>query len=121
MRYETSPGTQGLCPPGWHVPSATEWNTLLAFYNGPGQAGGPMKDLLLANGFDSYQQGFLYNNNSWAFTTGQDAGAMYWTSTASGANRAVARGLNDFNPSVSMYPSLRGNAFSVRCLKDNGN
>ena len=121
MQYSTAEGSQGLCPPGWHIPTAAEWNTLLAFYNGPGQAGGPMKDILLGNGFDSYQQGFLYLNNSWAFTTGPDAGAMYWTSTASGTERAIVRGLNDFNPSISMYPSSRGNAFGVRCLKDNGN
>jgi len=117
-RYQTSPGAQGLCPPGWHIPSAAEWNVLLAILNGPGQAAGPMKDTLLINGFHSYQHGFLYLNNTWAFTTGPDAGAMYWTSTASGTDRAMARGLNIFNPSVSMYPSSRQNAFGVRCLKD---
>jgi len=118
MRYQTSPGAQGLCPPGWHIPSAAEWNVLLNFYPGAGQAGGYLKDSLLVNGFHSYQQGFLYLNNTWAFTTGPDAGAMYWTSTTSGTDRAVARGLNIFNPSVSMYPSLRENAFPVRCLRD---
>jgi len=118
MRYQTSPGSQGLCPPGWHIPSAAEWNVLLAFLNGPGQAAGPMKDTLIVNGFHSYQDGFLYLENTWAFTTGLDAGAMYWTSTASGVDRAVSRGLNNYNPSVSMYPSLRGNAFSVRCCRD---
>jgi len=35
MRYQTTPGAQGLCPPGWHIPTAAEWNTLLAFYSGP--------------------------------------------------------------------------------------
>ncbi|MEI6684368.1 MAG: FISUMP domain-containing protein, partial [Bacteroidota bacterium] len=118
MRYTTAEGAQGLCPPGWHVPSAAEWNTLLAFYSGPGVAGGPMKDTLLLNGFKSYQQGFLYQNNTWAFTSGPAAGAIYWSSTASGGDRAVARGFNDYNPSVSMYPSARANAFPIRCLKD---
>ena len=118
MRYQTSPGTQGLCPPDWHIPSAAEWNVLLNFYPGAGQAGGYLKDSLLVNGFHSYQQGFLYLNNTWAFTSGLDAGAMYWTSTASGTDRAMARGLNIFNPSVSMYPSSRQNAFGVRCMKD---
>ncbi len=118
MRYQTSPGAQGLCPPGWHIPSASEWNVLLNFYPGAGQAGGYLKDSLLVSGFHSYQHGFLYLNNTWAFTSGLDAGAMYWTSTTSGADRAVARGLNIFNPSVSMYPSSRQNAFGVRCLRD---
>jgi len=118
MRYQTSPGSQGLCPPGWHIPSAAEWNVLLSFYSGAGQAGGYLKDSLLISGFHSYQHGFLYLNNTWAFTSGLDAGAMYWTSTASGTDRAVARGLNIFNPSVSMYPSSRQNAFGVRCCKN---
>ena len=118
MRYQTSPGSQGLCPPGWHIPSAAEWNILLSFYSGAGQAGGYLKDSLLVNGFHSYQQGFLYLNNTWAFTTGLDTGAMYWTSSSSGTDRAVARGLNIFNPSVSMYLSSRQNAFGVRCVKD---
>jgi uncharacterized protein (TIGR02145 family) len=118
VRYSPSQGAQGLCPVGWHIPSAVEWNTLLAIYSGPGMAGGYLKDSLLVNGFHSNQQGFPYLNNTWAFTTGLDAGAMYWTSSASGADRAVARGLNNYTPSVSMYPSLRGNAFSVRCCRD---
>jgi uncharacterized protein (TIGR02145 family) len=111
-------GDQGLCPPGWHIPSAAEWNILLSFYSGAGQAGGYLKDSLLVNGFHSYQQGFLYLNNTWAFTSGLDEGSMYWTSTAAGTDRAVVRGLNIFNPSVSMYPSSRQNAFGVRCCKD---
>ncbi|MEI7727697.1 MAG: FISUMP domain-containing protein, partial [Bacteroidota bacterium] len=118
MRYDPTPASQGLCPPGWHVPTSSEWDQLVLFCNGPGQAGGPMKDSLLVNGFQSHQQGFLYLNNTWAFTSGNTAGTMYWTSTASGAARAVARGLNEYNLSVSRYEAARGNAFSVRCLKD---
>jgi uncharacterized protein (TIGR02145 family) len=123
MQYTTAEGTQGLCPPGWHIPTSAEWDQLLAYYDGPGQAASPMKDTLLANGFDSYQTGFQYLNNLWAFTTGNFAGSMYWTSTLSAADaptvsRAVARGLNAYNPSVSRYEAARGDAFNVRCMKD---
>ena len=118
MQYSQQPGIQGLCPPGWHVPTASEWDDLLSFYNGPGQAGGPFKDTLISTGFHSIQQGFLYQNNTWAFTSGLQAGSMYWSSTASGTDRAVARGLNDYNLSVSRYSSLRSNGFGVRCCKD---
>jgi len=118
MKYEDTEGSQGFCPPGWHVPTSTDWNNLLSFYNDAGQAGGPIKDQLMVNGFHSVQQGFLYLNNTWAFLSGFYAGSMYWTSTSSGANRAVARGLNEYHPGVSYYPSSRANAFSVRCLKD---
>jgi uncharacterized protein (TIGR02145 family) len=60
----------------------------------------------------------LYLNNFWAFTSGDPNVAMFWTSTTSGAYRAVARGMNSHNYSVSFYTSLRANAFSVRCVKD---
>jgi uncharacterized protein (TIGR02145 family) len=79
MRYDPVPASQGLCPPGWHVPTSTEWDQLLSFYNGPGLAGGTLKDDLLPNGFQSHQLGFLYLNSTWAFTTGMAAGTMYWT------------------------------------------
>jgi uncharacterized protein (TIGR02145 family) len=120
MQYTTTEGAKGLCPPGWHIPTSAEWDQLLTFYDGPGLAASPMKDTLLTHGFDSYQTGFQYLNNLWAFTTGNFAGSMYWTSTLSGADRAIARGLNEYNPSVSRYSAARGNAFGVRCLKDNG-
>jgi uncharacterized protein (TIGR02145 family) len=118
MRYNPVSASQGLCPPGWHVPASAEWDQLLSFYNGPGQAGGTLKDDLLPNGFQSHQTGLLYLNNTWAFTAGLAAGTMYWTSTASGAERAVARGLNEYNMSVSRYEAARGNGFAARCLKD---
>lgn len=28
MNYSTTPGAQGICPDGWHVPTDTEWMTL---------------------------------------------------------------------------------------------
>ncbi|MEI8049786.1 MAG: FISUMP domain-containing protein [Bacteroidota bacterium] len=118
MRYDPTPASQGFCPPGWHVPTSAEWDQLVLFCNGSGQAGGPMKDTLLVTGFQSHQQGFLYLNNTWAFTAGLTAGAMYWTSTASDTKQAMARGLNEYNPSVSRYEAARGNAFAVRCNKD---
>jgi uncharacterized protein (TIGR02145 family) len=117
MQYNTSAGSQGLCPPGWHIPTSAEWEELIINFNGPGQAGGPMKDTLVS-GIKSHQSGFFYLNNTWAFTSGIDAGSMYWTSTATAYDRAVARGLNEYNPSVSRYFSSRGNSFGVRCMKD---
>ena len=36
----------------------------------------------------------------------------------SNAKITSANGMNDPDPSVSAYPSLRSNAFSVRCIKD---
>jgi len=117
MRYNTAEGSQGLCPPGWHIPTLAEWDNLLAFCKGAGRAAGPLKDSLTAAGFHSMQRGFLYQENSWAFQSGPYAGSMYWTSAVFDPERSVARGMNEATFSVSRYNALRGNAFPVRCLK----
>jgi uncharacterized protein (TIGR02145 family) len=118
MNHAPVSGSQGLCPPGWHVPTSSEWDELTAFFNGPGMAGSQLKDLVLTGSFHSYQGGIYYLNDLWSFTQGPAAGTMYWTSTTSGTDRAVARGLNEYNMSVSRYEAARGNGFGVRCLKD---
>ena len=118
MNYTTSPGGQGLCPPGWHIPTLTEWGTLMGNFFGPGMSGSWLKDFYLANGFDSHQIGLFYQNNTWAYGSGNYSGAMYWTSEAAGSDRASARGINTFNLSVSWYNARRSDAFNVRCLKD---
>jgi hypothetical protein len=64
-------------------------------------------------------RGVLYLNYLWAyFPTETITGSLLWTSTRSG-EKAVTRGLNVINPSVSLYESSRANAFPVRCVKDN--
>jgi uncharacterized protein (TIGR02145 family) len=38
MKYSTSPGTQGICPLGWHIPTLTEFEILKAAVNSDGNA-----------------------------------------------------------------------------------
>ncbi len=33
MQYTTTPGVQGICPAGWHLPTDTEWTTLTDYVN----------------------------------------------------------------------------------------
>ena len=49
VQYNENEQTQGVCPPGWHVPSDREWNLIaprdvpylyLNYYYGPGGPGG---------------------------------------------------------------------------------
>ncbi len=46
-----APPIRGICPPGFHVPSESEWNSLISFLGGEALAGGKMKEA-----------GFLYWN-----------------------------------------------------------
>jgi uncharacterized protein (TIGR02145 family) len=105
---------QGLCPPGWHVPASSEWQSLIDANQGNGIAGGVFQN----GGFNALTMGILYLNDVWAFTASDNLNAtMFWSSTLAG-NNPVARGMNVINPSVSWYESSKANAFPVRCVKD---
>lgn len=114
MQYDGSPANQGLCPPGWHIPTEGEWTTLFNFYSGSAFAGKPLQDSIIA-GFRALTGGVFYMSTSWKFAS---FATLFWSSTAWGATRALSHGMNTYNYSVSFYPSSRANAFPARCLKD---
>jgi uncharacterized protein (TIGR02145 family) len=114
MHFEDINAGQGLCPPGWHVPSETDWNILFAVYISSGFAGSPLK-FDGFSGYNAYLYGTRFINKIWSF----DAFAtMLWSSTSRGPTKAWAHGMNIYNPSVSYYPAYRMNAFQVRCVRD---
>ena len=114
MKFDDTPAGQGLCPSGWHVPTETDWTTLMNYYLGNGRAGRPLQDTII-NGFKALKSGVFYLNSSWSFL---DFATILWSSTSSGQSKAISHGMNLYNFSVSMYPASRGNAFGVRCLRD---
>ncbi len=114
MRYESAPGSQGLCPPGWHVPSESDWNILFNYYDGQSRAGEALMDPFL-NGFKADPDGVLYQNTIWSFA---DFAVLFWSSTPVDATRAWSHGMNGINFSVSSYPAMKADAFPVRCVRD---
>jgi uncharacterized protein (TIGR02145 family) len=112
MRYEDSQGIQGLCPPEWHIPSESEWNVLFNFFMGKGLAGNPIK-FSGYSGFNALLTGTLHMNSSWDYT---GFATFFWTTTSHGLYKSWAHGMNNIDPSVSTYPSLRSNAFVIRCV-----
>ncbi len=114
MKFDDTPAGQGLCPPGWHVPTETDWTTLMNYYLGNGRAGRPLQDTI-TNGFKALRSGVFYLNSSWSFL---DFATILWSSTSAGQSNAISHGMNLYNFSVSLYPASRANAFPVRCLRD---
>jgi len=114
MSYQSTASTQGLCPPTWHVPSESEWNTLFLQYINSGFAGNPLKYTGYAD-FDAYLFGAGHMNREMNWNT---FATMFWTSSSHGSLKAWAHGMNSYDPSVSKYPSYRNNAFQVRCIKN---
>ena len=114
MQYDNTPGDQGFCPPGWHIPADNEWNTLFADYVNSAFAGSPLK-YSGYSGYDAFLSGENYFNNSWVY---KGFSTFFWSSTFRSNTQAWAHGMNAEDPSVSHYPAARINAFAVRCLQD---
>jgi uncharacterized protein (TIGR02145 family) len=114
MLYDETPGDQGFCPPAWHIPTENDWNTLFANWTNNGFAGSPLK-YSGYSGFIALLSGARYINKSWDF---QGFATFFWSSTSHSDTQAWAHGMNDPDPSVSVYPASRTNAFSVRCVHD---
>jgi uncharacterized protein (TIGR02145 family) len=114
MQYDVTPSDQGLCPPGWHLPSENEWNTLFSDYINNGFAGNPLK-YSGYSGFNALLSGVAYFNRSLNF---KGFSTFFWTSTSVSNTQAWAHGMNDLDPSVSTYPSRKANAFSIRCVQN---
>ena len=114
MLFDETLADQGFCPPGWHIPTENDWNILFASYINSGFAGSPLK-YSGYSGFNALLSGARHINKGWDY---QGFATFFWSSASYGSTRAWAHGMNDVNPSVSLYPSSRANAFSVRCVKD---
>ena len=140
MQYSTAPGVQGICPPGWHLPTDEEWKQLegevdsqygypdsewdLTGYNRGVDAGDHLKSTTgwfsNGNGDDSFgftalPGGYRYDDGSFG---GLSDGAYFWSSTGL-ISGAWGRGLYYHGDRVDRGGFWEGYGFSVRCLQDN--
>jgi len=115
--------TGKLCPTGWHVPTNTEWFTLLEFIGG--QVGTALKATSgwdnNGNGTDEY--GFKAlpggsRNYSYHSFFSKGTLAYWWSSTLIDENMAWFLFVGSGSGSVTTNYSNVNSGFSVRCLKD---
>jgi uncharacterized protein (TIGR02145 family) len=130
MNYTTTEGGQGICPNGWHVPSDTEWQTMIAAAGGTlitpngGYGGNKLKNIgegfgggagTNTSGFSAKHSG---DRDSYGIFYGLNFRSIFWTSTANGPgayqytlwaeNDTIFRGGN----------AQKMTGFACRCLKD---
>lgn len=146
MRYTTGAlynwhavGTGKLCPAGWHVPSESEWNTMIDFLGGEAAAASRLKmtDGVLwpfpnsgstnESGFTAIPVGIRYgyagSNGGLFYDMGWKG--VWWTSTQSSVSTAKYREIDQAGV-ISGTTSKPGKyqlnnknfGFSVRCVKD---
>jgi uncharacterized protein (TIGR02145 family)/uncharacterized repeat protein (TIGR02543 family) len=116
-----SPHHQGICPPGWHVPSDAEWTTLInAVGINPGtklksrtgwNSGG--------NGTDDFGFSALPGGGGWGGSFG-NVGLIgnWWGATEDDASNAWFRYMFWNNEYVYSYWILKTLQLSLRCLRD---
>jgi len=127
MEYTTTPGVQGICTTGWHLPTNGEWAILSDFLGGESIAGGKMKETGTTHwsspnlgatnesGFTALPGGYRY---SWNHYNNITYNGMFWSSSEDYGDFAWSLYLSYFYVSVDpiTYNMLYG--FSVRCVKD---
>jgi uncharacterized protein (TIGR02145 family)/prepilin-type N-terminal cleavage/methylation domain-containing protein len=132
MGYVTTPGAQGICPAGWHIPTDTEQYTLENYLKDSGQT----CDANRSNVWDCATAGSklslltLNGNNSSGFTallsgrrtvdgvfSDRSVGAMLWSSSQS-SDSAWRRSLNSGYSTVIRGSNSKAAGFSIRCLKN---
>lgn len=124
MQGSTTPGVQGICPPGWHLPTDAEWTILTDFLGGESVAGGKMKS---TSGW--YNNGNGTNSSGFAALPGGYRGdfgyygdlygsADFWSSSQSDSTIAWNRYLYFDNENVGRGNYDKGDGLSARCIKD---
>ena len=116
---------RGLCPAGWHVPSAADWDVLAAALGGDSVAGGALKDTAYweppntgatdASGFNGRPGGARSNYGEPLF---EGAYGYFWSSSTEGPEKVVFRFLGTYNADLYRGSSEPQDGFSCRCVMD---
>ncbi|MEA3447151.1 MAG: FISUMP domain-containing protein, partial [Bacteroidota bacterium] len=103
-----------VCHEGWHLPSKSEFETLLDNFEGE-------KDAYSAlipsgnSGFSALFGGWRYYDGSFS-SVGEDG--SFWSSSPKDDDSAWHLGIYSYFRKAGMYGSSRSLGFSVRCLQD---
>ena len=124
---------QGVCPSGWHIPSYSDWNLLVASVGGEKVAGAMLKNndgwLIDGSGEDAFGFSALpAGARSWFPThflrdshsdyTGEGQSVDFWSSLGLDSSDALAVLLNSGYKSARFIDSPKCYAHSVRCIKN---
>jgi uncharacterized protein (TIGR02145 family) len=126
--------TNKLCPIGWHVPTDSEWRTLITYLGGEGIAGGKLKEkgtthwenpntgATNESGFTALPGGERKHDgafeNSGSNVDFFRSNGCWWSSTEQYAFNAYYLRLYSSLSNVYNSLSVKQSGYSVRCLKD---
>jgi uncharacterized protein (TIGR02145 family) len=127
MQYTATPGTQGICPSGWHIPTDAEWD-ILQGYLGWADVGGKMKEegtthWAIPNTGATNSSGFTGLPGGYWLWWGQNFfdfyfEANFWSSTQMDAGEAWMRELKYDSEDINRYSEDKAYGYSCRCIKN---
>jgi len=120
---------RGLCLAGWHIPSATDWDTLTNRLGGVSSAGSNMKDAASRfinwntnastsgnpSGFSALPAGLRFESGGFGDLGGS---ALFWEATENSATEGRDRNLELSSPKLFTSSDLKTTGFSLRCVMD---
>ena len=121
MQYTTTPGTQGICPSGWHIPTYAEFQTLIRAVNGDGRAlkaiGQGVGDGAGTNtsGFSALLSGYQRHDGAYLHLGYY---TYFWSSIEYNDIVANYLHLSHNNNFIYFYYGYKKSVISVRCLQD---
>jgi uncharacterized protein (TIGR02145 family) len=126
----TSNGNKNICPTGWHVPTDTEWTTLITFLGGETVAGGKMKstgtqywtspnqDATNSSGFSGLATGYRRSDIAKFINSGISTNWWSYTEENGYFFSALTRVLRNTTGNVDRLGYYKSAGNSVRCVKD---
>lgn len=142
MQYNTNPGTQGICPAGWHLPADEEWCMLTTYLDTSvncsqfGPTGTFVSGKMKSNGTIEAGKGLWHSPNIGADNesgfTAIPAGtrsiyskfvyigyhAYFWSSNELNESDAWFYYLKYSNNSIYRESYFKASGYSVRCVRD---
>lgn len=139
MQYSTTPGVQGICPAGWHIPTDDEWKIMEGTIDGVYGVGSSMWDQsgfrgsdagkklkftsgwynngngTDANGFAALSGGYRHTDGTFVAMTNY---TYFWQSTVSGTTTSWGRTLYFGEDRIGRGSYGKTYGFSVRCVQN---
>lgn len=139
MQYTAKEGAQGICPPGWHIPTDEDWKILEGAVDSKYGIGDPEWDGWGFRGFDNAHQ--LKSKNGWSYNyNGIDSHGFsalpgglryldgnfyhagvhmnFWSCNKNTSSYAWNRMAFGYLDEVYRVSSKHIYGYSVRCIKD---
>ena len=119
--------TGKLCPAEWHIPTNTEWTTLVNFLGGPSYSLGKLKERgtshwITSNADATNESGFTALPGGYRFSTGPfDSNRLancWWLANEYNSLQASYTGINIKSVTLGYFHENKRWGFSIRCIKD---